>query len=89
VDSETSKILFSCLNKQSDSDPVPTWLLKCASALVPIISNVVNLSLSSRQFSNNQQYLRLSTNLRLTKISYQITVLSLTFLSCLKLMQKP
>ena len=30
-ESEISKILFNCLNKQSDSDPIPTSLLKeCA-----------------------------------------------------------
>ena len=46
-----SKILFNCPNKQSDSDPIPTWLLKiCASVLTPIITNIVNLSLSSSQF---------------------------------------
>jgi len=38
-------------NKQSDSDPIPTWLLKkCALVLVPTITNIVNLSLSSGQF---------------------------------------
>jgi len=51
TESEISKILFSCPNKQSDSDPIPTWLLKvCASVLTPIITNIVNLSLSSGQF---------------------------------------
>jgi len=31
-ESEIHKILSSCPNKQSDSDPIPTWLLKeCAS----------------------------------------------------------
>ena len=35
----------------ADSDPIPTWLLKiCASVLTPIITNIVNLSLSSGQF---------------------------------------
>ena len=44
-------ILFNCPNKQSDSDPIPTWLLKiCASVLTPTITNIVNLSLSSGQF---------------------------------------
>jgi len=38
-------------NKQSDSDPIPTWLLKeCSSVLVPTITNIVNLSLISGQF---------------------------------------
>jgi len=36
---------------QSDSDPIPTWLLKeCASVLVPTITNIVNFSLTSGQF---------------------------------------
>ena len=37
--------------EQSDSDPIPTWLLKeCASVLVPTITNIVNFSLNSGQF---------------------------------------
>ena len=40
-----------CPNKQSDSDPIPTWLLKeCASLLVPTITIIVNFSLTSGQF---------------------------------------
>ena len=32
---------LSKLNKQSDSDPIPTWLLKeCSSVLVPTITNL-------------------------------------------------
>jgi len=50
-ESEILKILLECPNKQSDSDPIPTWLLKeCASVIVPIITNIVNLSLTSGQF---------------------------------------
>jgi len=44
-ESEISKILFNCANKQSDSDPIPilTWLLKvCASVLTPTITNIVS-----------------------------------------------
>jgi len=49
---EISKILLNCPYKQADSDPIPpTWLLKkCSSVLVPTITNIVNLSLSSGQF---------------------------------------
>ena len=51
TESEISRILFNCPNKQSDSDPIPTWLLKeCASVLTPVITNIVNLSLSSGNF---------------------------------------
>jgi len=50
-ESEIHYILSNCPNKQSDSDPIPTWLLKeCASLLVPTITNIVNLSLDSGQF---------------------------------------
>ena len=51
TESEISKILSSCPSKQSDSDPIPTWLLKeCSSVLIPTITNIVNLSLSSGNF---------------------------------------
>jgi len=42
---------LNCPSKQSDCDPIPTWLLKiCASVHTPTITNIVNLSLSSGQF---------------------------------------
>ena len=38
-ESEISKILFNCPNKECDSDPIPTWLLKeCSALLVPTIT---------------------------------------------------
>ena len=50
-ESEISKIFHNCPNKQCDSDPIPTWLLKeCSELLVPTITNIVNLSLSSGNF---------------------------------------
>jgi len=50
-ESEVCKILFNSPNKQSDSDASPTWLLKeCASVIIPTITNIVNLSLSSGHF---------------------------------------
>jgi len=50
-ESEICKILFSCRNKQSDSDFIPTWLLKeCSALLVPTVTDIVNLSLSSGNF---------------------------------------
>ena len=50
TESEISEIIFNCPNEQSDSDAIPTWLLKkCVSVLVPTITNIVNLSLSSGQ----------------------------------------
>jgi len=51
TESEISKILSSCPNKQSDSDQIPTWLRKeYSSVLTPTITNIVNLSLSSGNF---------------------------------------
>ena len=51
---EIHKILLNCPNKQCDLDPIPTWLLKqCSSVLVPVITNIVNLSLSSGNFHPN------------------------------------
>jgi len=50
-ESEILKILSNCPNKQSDSDLIPTWLLKeCTSVLVPAITNIVNFSLTFGQF---------------------------------------
>ena len=41
----------NCPKNQTDSDPIPTWLLKvCASVLTHTITNIVNLSLTSGQF---------------------------------------
>ena len=54
AESEISKILFNCPNKLSDSDPIPTWLLKkCPSVLNPVITNIVNFPLSSGNFHLN------------------------------------
>jgi len=48
---EVYKILSNCPNKQCDSDPIPTWLLKqCSSVHVPTITDIVNISLISGQF---------------------------------------
>ena len=45
------RFFFDCPNKQSDSDLTPTWLLKvCAPVLIPTITNIVNLSLTSGHF---------------------------------------
>ena len=41
-ESEVYKILSNCPNKQSDSNPILTWLLECWSILVPTITSIVN-----------------------------------------------
>ena len=50
-ESEVSHLLQSLPNKQCELDPIPTSLLKdCASILVPIITKIINLSLSTGNF---------------------------------------
>ena len=45
---EISKIIRSSASKSCDLDPIPTWLLKlCLSELLPVITYIVNLSLST------------------------------------------
>jgi len=44
-ESEIRKILSDCPNKQSNSDPITTWLLKrYSSVIVSTITDIVNLS---------------------------------------------
>src|SRR6218665_831836 len=50
-EAEVSLLLNSLPSKQCEVDPIPTSLLKdCASALVPVITKIINLSLSSGNF---------------------------------------
>src|SRR6218665_1779213 len=50
-ETEVSNLLQSLPNKQCELDPIPTSLLKdCASIFVPIITTIVNLSLSTGSF---------------------------------------
>ena len=45
---EISKLIRSSASKSCDLDPIPTWLLKlCLSELLPVITYIVNLSLST------------------------------------------
>src|SRR6218665_1484132 len=50
-EAEVSLLLNSLPNKQCELDPIPTSLLKdCASVLVPVITKIINFSLSSGNF---------------------------------------
>src|SRR6218665_1654430 len=50
-EAEVSLLLNSLPNKQCQLDPIPTSLLKdCDSVLVPVITKIINLSLSSGNF---------------------------------------
>ena len=51
TEEEVSKLLLSLPNKQCDLDPIPTSLLKqCATVLTPIITRIINLSLTTGTF---------------------------------------
>src|SRR6218665_2362568 len=48
---EVLLLLNSLPNKQCELDPIPTSLLKdCASVLLPVITQIINLSLSTGNF---------------------------------------
>jgi len=47
-EAEISKLIRKCAPKSCDLDPIPTWLLKlCLNELLPGITHIVNLSLST------------------------------------------
>ena len=48
VNEEISKIIRSSASKTFELDPIPTWFLKlCLSELLPVITYIVELSLST------------------------------------------
>ena len=48
TESEISKLIKKSATKSCDLDPLPTWLLKsCQDVLLPVITHIVNLSLST------------------------------------------
>ncbi len=48
------KIIKDSLSKSCSLDPLPTWLLKqCIDTLLPVITGIVNLSLSMATFPDN------------------------------------
>ena len=50
TDTEISKIIKACASKSCELDPIPTWLLKlCLNELLPFITHIVNLSLSTSE----------------------------------------
>ena len=47
---EIRRLIKKCASKSCDLDPIPTWLLKlCLDELVPCITHIVNLSLSTSE----------------------------------------
>jgi len=59
TDDKVAKLLKTVADKQYALDLVPTWLVKqCADILVPVITSMVNLSLSSATFPHSQKLAR-------------------------------
>src|SRR6218665_3106060 len=51
TEAEITTLIHASQNKQCDLDPIPPSLLKeCADLLVPTITNIINLSLSTGTF---------------------------------------
>ena len=51
---EVRKLIMESPNKSSCQDPIPTWILKnCLEALLPFITMIINLSLSSGEMPDN------------------------------------
>ena len=48
TETEIKKLINKSASKSCDLDPIPTWLLKqCTTELLPVITHIVNLSLST------------------------------------------
>ncbi len=51
---EIRKLIIESASKSCDLDPIPTWLLKdCIDSLLPVITKIINLSLSSSTVPDN------------------------------------
>jgi len=73
--------------------PIPTWLLKeCSSVLIPTITNIVNLSLSSGQFHPILKQSIISPVLKKSTLDKDLLSnycpISIIFLSYLKLLNE-
>ena len=54
TEEHVEKLIKASATKSCSLDPIPTWLLKtCLNELLPIITEIVNLSLSSATFPEN------------------------------------
>jgi len=51
---EVKKLIMGSATKSCGLDPIPTWLLKeCIDSLLPVLTRIVNLSLSSAEVPSN------------------------------------
>ena len=82
---EVSALLSSSPDTSCDLDPIPTSLLKqCKSVLLPTITNIINLAMSTRVFPDqfkNCSVHPLLKNPTLTKKTYPTTGQYLTYLT--------
>jgi len=54
TESDVERIIMKSATKSCSLDPLPTWLLKeCLSSLLPILTKIINLSLSEGEFPAN------------------------------------
>ncbi len=92
TEEEIKKILTGCPSKSCALDPIPTWLVKlCAEELLPIITHVINLSLSQSLMPEEIKEALLNPLLKKASLDYEILkhfrpVSNLAFLS--KLIEK-
>jgi hypothetical protein len=89
---EVSKLLDQSPVTSCDLDPIPASLVKqCASVLVPTITKIINLSLSSgvfpEQFKNCSVHPLLKNQILIREVLLTIA-LSLTYLFCLNLLKE-
>ena len=51
TESQVRKVIMECPSKSCKLDPIPTWLVKsCIDILLPYITHIINISLSSGSF---------------------------------------
>jgi len=87
TEDEVTKTIMSSPDKFCDLDPIPTSILKkCLHVLSPVITNIINLSLSSGTFPDNFKYsiikpLLKKSNLDKESLSNYRPVSNLSFIS--------
>jgi hypothetical protein len=92
-DQNVYKLLDQSPVTSCDLDPIPASLVKqCASVLVPTITKIINLSLSSgvfpEQLETVQSILFLKNQILIRKKVLLTIALSLTYLFCLYLLKE-
>ena len=53
-EADVEKIIRNSATKSCDLDPLPTWLLKeCLTSLLPVVTKIINLSLSEGEMQHD------------------------------------